>query len=133
MSVFRRDRGGPDRTTVQEPAARTGRGDAVDSGGAAELLDAREPHEWRAGPAPRDVRLPLSAPAAGAGLPAEARARPPAVLRRCGDRSRRAAEPLLTRVPTGGAQAVDVIGGMEDRAGAGLPVVDARGGNGTVA
>ncbi|MFJ9539098.1 rhodanese-like domain-containing protein [Streptomyces sp. NPDC101225] len=129
MSIFRRDRGGPGRVTVQEAAARTGDGNAAAGGGDAVLLDVREPYEWQAGHAPRAVHLPLSALAAGAGLPARAQARPLVVICRSGNRSRRAAELLVTR----GAQAVDVIGGMRDWAEAGLPVVDARGGNGTVA
>ncbi|MCX5249473.1 MULTISPECIES: rhodanese-like domain-containing protein [unclassified Streptomyces] len=128
MSIFLRDRRGPGRVTVQEAAARTGHGNAVDSGDDAVLLDVREPYEWQAGHAPRAVHLPLSALAAGAGLPAHAQARPLVVICRSGNRSRQAAELLATR----GAQAVDVIGGMRDWAGAGLPVVDARGGNGTV-
>ncbi|MGW1858900.1 hypothetical protein ACWCRI_15265, partial [Streptomyces collinus] len=44
---------------------------------------------------------------------------------------RRADHPQLRAAR--GADAVDVIGGMRDWAAAGLPVVDARGGNGTVA
>ncbi|KOU63499.1 sulfurtransferase [Streptomyces sp. MMG1533] len=129
MSIFRRGRGGPGRVTVQEAAARTGHGNAGDSGGDAVLLDVRELHEWQAGHAPRAVHLPLSTLAAEAGLPAEAQARPLVVICRSGNRSRRAAELLVAW----GAQAVDVIGGMGDWAEAGLPVVDARGGNGTVA
>ncbi|MFC9279028.1 rhodanese-like domain-containing protein [Streptomyces collinus] len=62
-------------------------------------------------------------------LPAALRARRLVVICRSGNRSRRAAELLAAR----GADAVDVIGGMRDWAAAGLPVVDARGGNGTVA
>lgn len=115
--------------TVQEAAARTGHGDAAHGGDAAVLLDVREPYEWQAGHAPRAVHLPLSVLAAGAGLPAHAQARPLVVICRSGNRSRQAAELLVDR----GAEAVDVIGGMRDWAGAGLPVVDARGGNGTVA
>lgn len=48
---------------------------------------------------------------------------------RSGNRSRQAAELLAAR----GAEAVDVLGGMRDWAGAGLPVVDLHGGDGTVA
>ncbi|MEU9670634.1 rhodanese-like domain-containing protein [Streptomyces bobili] len=129
MSIFRRSRSGPGRVTAQEAAACTGHGDTAESGGDAVLLDVREPYEWQAGHAPRAVHLPLSALAAGAGLPAEAQARPLVVICRSGNRSRRAAELLVAR----GAQAVDVIGGMENWARAGLPMVDARGGNGTVA
>ncbi|MER5861009.1 rhodanese-like domain-containing protein [Streptomyces sp900105245] len=96
--------------------------------GTAALLDIREPHEWQAGHAPGAVHLPLSA-LAGDGLPAAARSRPVVVICRSGNRSRRAAELLRDR----GVEAVDVIGGMRDWTGAGLPVVDARGGHGTVA
>ncbi|TQK51302.1 rhodanese-related sulfurtransferase [Streptomyces sp. SLBN-118] len=111
---------------------RTGHGNATGSGGDAVLLDVREPYEWQAGHAPQAVHLPLSALSAlsaGAGLPAHLQARHLVVICRSGNRSRQAAELLAAR----GAQAVDVIGGMRDWAGAGLPVVDARGGNGTVA
>jgi rhodanese-related sulfurtransferase len=115
--------------TVLEAATRTGHGGAADSGGDAVLLDVREPYEWQTGHAPRAVHLPLSALAAGAGLPTHAQARPRIVICRSGNRSRQAAELLVAR----GAVAVDVIGGMRDWAGAGLPVVDIGGGNGTVA
>ncbi|MEV0176131.1 rhodanese-like domain-containing protein [Streptomyces sp. NPDC050803] len=116
MSILRP---GPARVTVQEAAARTG----------AVLLDIREPYEWAAGHAPQAVHLPLSALAAGAALPARAQGQPLVVICRSGSRSRRAAELLTAR----GVDAVDVIGGMRDWAGAGLPVVDSRGGNGTIA
>ncbi|MFI6467955.1 rhodanese-like domain-containing protein [Streptomyces sp. NPDC050538] len=129
MSIFRRERGGAGRVSVQEAAIRTGHGGAAEVPTDAVLLDVREPYEWQAGHAPRAVHLSLSALAAGAGLPAEAQARPLVVICRSGNRSRQAAELLATR----GAEAVDVIGGMRDWAGAGLPVVDASGGNGTVA
>lgn len=118
--------------TVQEAAERTGRGkngNTPESGAGAVLLDVREPYEWQAGHAPGAVHLALSALSAGAGLPAEAQARPLVVICRSGNRSRQAAELLAAR----GAEAVDVIGGMRDWAEAGLPVVDPRGGNGTVA
>ncbi|WP_458248932.1 rhodanese-like domain-containing protein [Streptomyces sp. MAI_2237] len=126
MSIFRRDRGGPGRVSVQVAAQRTGHGDG---GADAVLLDVREPYEWQAGHAPRAVHLSLSALAAGAGLPSRAQARPLIVICRSGNRSRQAAELLVAR----GSEAVDVIGGMRDWVAAGLPVVDARGGNGTIA
>ncbi|MFE7860768.1 rhodanese-like domain-containing protein [Streptomyces sp. NPDC057403] len=126
MSIFRRDRGGPGRVSVQVAAERTGHGDG---GADAVLLDVREPYEWQAGHAPRAVHLSLSALAAGAGLPSRAQARPLIVICRSGNRSRQAAELLVAR----GSEAVDVIGGMRDWAAAGLPVVDARGGDGTIA
>jgi rhodanese-related sulfurtransferase len=129
MSIFRRGRGGPGRVTVQEAAAHTGHGNAAESGGDAVLLDVREPYEWQAGHAPRAVHLPLSALAAGAGLPEAAQARPLIVICRSGNRSRQAAELLAAR----GAVAVDVIGGMRDWAVVGLPVVNIAGGNGTIA
>lgn len=129
MSIFRRSRGGgPGRVSVQEAAARTGHGNAAEGGGEAVLLDVREPYEWQAGHAPGAVHLPLSALAAGAGLPAQAQALPLIVICRSGNRSRQAVELLLAR----GSQAVDVIGGMRDWAGAGLPVVNAHGANGAV-
>lgn len=126
MSVFR---GEPGRITVRQAVARTGGDDAAAGGGDAVLLDVREPDEWEAGRAPRAVHLPLSALEAGAGLPAEVRGRPLVVVCRSGNRSRQAAELLTAR----GAEAVDVIGGMRDWAGSGLPVVNARGEDGTVA
>ncbi|MFJ9721987.1 rhodanese-like domain-containing protein [Streptomyces sp. NPDC101209] len=126
MSIFRRDRGGPGRVSVQVAAERTGHGDG---GADAVLLDVREPYEWQAGHAPRAVHLSLSALAAGARLPSRVQARPLIVICRSGNRSRQAAELLVAR----GSEAVDVIGGMRDWAAAGLPVVDARGGDGTIA
>ena len=128
MSIFRRSRGGAGHVTAREAAARTGHGSTT-AGGDAVLLDVREPHEWQAGHAPRAVHLPLSALVAGAGLPANAQAQSLIVICRSGNRSQRAAEILVAR----GAEAVDVIGGMKDWAGAGLPVVDAHGRNGVVA
>lgn len=136
MNIFRRGRSVPGRVTVREAAARTGHGSAeagaghgsAEAGADAVLLDVREAHEWRAGHAPRAVHLPLPALAAGAGLPADAQARPLVVICRSGNRSRQAAELLAAR----GAEAVDVIGGMGEWAGAGLPVVDSHGRNGTV-
>ncbi|MET8579923.1 rhodanese-like domain-containing protein [Streptomyces collinus] len=128
MSIFRREARAPGRVTVQEAAARTGHGATTERADAV-LLDVREPDEWQAGHAPGAVHLPLSDLSAGAGLPAAAHARPLLVICRSGNRSRRAAALLAAR----GADAADVIGGMRDWAAAGLPVVDARGGNGTVA
>lgn len=92
------------------------------------LLDVRELHEWQAGHAPRAVHLPLSALAAGAPLPDAAQGMPLVVVCRSGNRSRQAAALLAER----GADAVDVTGGMRDWADAGLPVVDAHGGDGSV-
>ncbi|MDN3258235.1 rhodanese-like domain-containing protein [Streptomyces sp. CSDS2] len=93
-------------------------------------LDVREPHERHAGHAPGAARMPLAALADGAGPPAGAWGRR-AVLatRRSDSRSQQSAEPL----PAGGVEAVGVIGGTRYRAVAGPPVVDADGGDGTVA
>ncbi|WP_069767177.1 rhodanese-like domain-containing protein [Streptomyces sp. LUP30] len=129
MSMFRRVQRGAGRVTVQEAASRTGHGSAAKGTAHAVLLDVRESDEWHAGHAPRAVHLPLSALAAGAGLPPHAQARPLIVICRSGTRSRQAAELLAAR----GAAAVDVIGGMSGWAKAGLPVVDARGERGAVA
>lgn len=129
MSLFGRGRGGPARVTARKAAARTDSARAAGNSGASVLLDVREADEWQAGHAPGAVHLPLTALAAGARLPAAAQARPVVVICRSGRRSRRAVELLRAR----GVEAVDVIGGMQEWAGAGLPVVDARGGNGTVA
>ncbi|MBN0042784.1 rhodanese-like domain-containing protein [Streptomyces actuosus] len=129
MSIFRRRTGGTGRVTVQEAAARTGHGQPAVEGADAVLLDVREAYEWQAGHVPGAVHLPLAALAAGTGLPGEAQARPVVVICRSGNRSKRAAELLVAR----GADAVDVIGGMRDWAAAGLPVVDGRGGTGTIA
>ncbi|MCX4767741.1 rhodanese-like domain-containing protein [Streptomyces sp. NBC_01275] len=112
----------PGRVGVEEAMARAGDGAAV-------LLDVREPDEWQAGHAPGAVHLPLSALEAGAGLPAGAEGRPLVVVCRSGNRSRKAAELLTAQ----GVEAVDVIGGMRDWARSGLPVVDTRGEDGTVA
>ncbi|MFF7645836.1 rhodanese-like domain-containing protein [Streptomyces canus] len=128
MSIFRRARGGPGRVTVKEAAQRTGHGNA-EGRGEAVLLDVREPYEWQAGHAPRAVHVSLSALTAGAGLPAHAQARPLVVICRSGNRSRQAVELLVAR----GSDAVDVVGGMQEWAKAGLPVVGARGQGGTVA
>jgi rhodanese-related sulfurtransferase len=114
--------------TAREAAVRTGHAEA-DGGHDAVLLDIREADEWRAGHAPQALHLPLSALAAGAGLPEQAQARPLVVVCRSGHRSRQAAELLVAL----GADAVDVIGGMRDWSAAGLPVVDEHGGNGTIA
>ena len=113
----------PGRVDVQQAAQRTAAdGDAV-------LLDVREAAEWRAGHAPRAVHLPLSAIDAGAELPPTARSRPLVVICRSGNRSQRAAALLTER----GTDAVDVTGGMQAWAQAGLPVVDHRGRDGSIA
>ncbi|MFJ9599301.1 rhodanese-like domain-containing protein [Streptomyces althioticus] len=118
----------PGRVGVPEAAARTGHGPAAGTSADAVLLDVRELHEWQAGHAPRAVHLPLSALAAGAPLPDAAQGVPLVVVCRSGNRSRQAAALLAER----GADAVDVTGGMRDWAEAGLPVVDAHGGDGSV-
>ena len=78
MSIFRRERGGPGRVTVQEAAARTGHrnGNAAESGAGAVLLDVREAYEWQAGYAPRAVHLSLSYWPAGPDCPRRCRRGP---------------------------------------------------------
>ncbi|MCX5528628.1 rhodanese-like domain-containing protein [Streptomyces bobili] len=120
MFLFRR---GPKRVTVQQAAERTGaEGDAV-------LLDVREQREWQVGHAPHAVHLPLTLLAAGAALPNVAQGRRLVVICRSGGRSRRAAVLLAGR----GAEVVDVAGGMQAWAAAGLPVVERRGRAGSIA
>ncbi|MFE2550294.1 rhodanese-like domain-containing protein [Streptomyces sp. NPDC059355] len=93
------------------------------------LLDVRERAEWTAGHAPGAVHAPLSALLAGADLPRDARGRPLMAICRSGHRSRQAVRLLTER----GAEAVDVTGGMNAWAAAGLPVVDGHGDHGSTA
>ncbi|MFD6230300.1 rhodanese-like domain-containing protein [Streptomyces sp. NPDC060232] len=118
--LFRR--GGPARVTAVDAHRRTRDEGAV-------LLDVREPAEWAAGHAPGAVHTPLSALLAGADLPPTALGRSLIVICRSGHRSQRAARVLTGR----GAAAVDVEGGMNAWAAAGLPVVDDRGNSGLIA
>ncbi|MFE1874438.1 rhodanese-like domain-containing protein [Streptomyces sp. NPDC059496] len=124
MFLFRRGpaRVNPARVTPAQAHQRTADGAAV-------LLDVREQAEWNAGHAPGAVHAPLSHLVAGAALPATAQGRPLVVICRSGHRSRRAAELLTGR----GGDAVDVTGGMNAWACAGLPVVDERGSSGRTA
>ncbi|MFE0581009.1 MULTISPECIES: rhodanese-like domain-containing protein [unclassified Streptomyces] len=123
ISFFRRGAArGSARVTPTQAHQRTTDGHAV-------LLDVREQVEWNAGHAPGAVHAPLSRLLAGAALPAAAENRPLVVICRSGHRSQQAAELLTDR----GAQAVDVKGGMNAWASAGLPVVDARGSSGRTA
>ncbi|MFJ3974225.1 rhodanese-like domain-containing protein [Streptomyces sp. NPDC090021] len=119
MFLFRR---GPARVTPTDAHLRT-------RGEGAVLLDVREPAEWAAGHAPGAVHAPLSALQAGAALPPAAQGRPLIVICRSGQRSQRAAKLLTGR----GAAAVDVRGGMNAWAAAGLPVVDGHGNSGSIA
>ncbi|MFI7361649.1 rhodanese-like domain-containing protein [Streptomyces sp. NPDC050149] len=117
-ALFRRR---PGRIGAAEARRRT-------AGGAAVLLDVREPSEWHAGHAPGSVHLPLSVLADGARLPTPA-GLPVVVICRSGNRSRRAARILADR----GVPVVDVTGGMTAWAAAGFPVRDRRGDAGSVA
>ena len=96
--------------TVEQTAAELGRGDAL-------LVDVREPDEWRAGRAPGAVHIPLGALDARWGELA-ASGRTVAFVCRSGQRSAYAALVAeRARVP-----AVNVAGGMEAWARAGLPM-----------
>ncbi|MFG2231504.1 rhodanese-like domain-containing protein [Streptomyces sp. NPDC048723] len=119
MFPFRR---GPARVTPADVHQHTRDEGAV-------LLDVRERAEWTAGHAPGAVHAPLSALLAGAGLPRDAEGRSLMVICRSGRRSRQAARLLTER----GAEAVDVTGGMNAWAAAGLPVVDSHGNRGSIA
>ncbi|MGW5346178.1 rhodanese-like domain-containing protein [Streptomyces sp. HUAS TT3] len=118
MFLFRR---GTDRVTPAQARQNTIDGDAV-------LLDVREQGEWNAGHAPGAIHLPLSRLVTGAALPSTAEGRPLVVICRSGHRSQQAAKLLAGR----GAEAVDVKGGMNAWAAAGLPVVDESGSNGRI-
>jgi rhodanese-related sulfurtransferase len=90
------------------------------------LLDVREPDEWAAGHAPEARHVPLGALAARAGeLDPET---PVVCVCRVGGRSERAAVVLRQR----GFDAVNLGGGMQAWAAAGLPVVGDAGEPGTV-
>jgi rhodanese-related sulfurtransferase len=90
------------------------------------LLDVREDSEWRAGHAPGARHIPLSR------LPARMKDLPPSrtviTVCRSGHRSARAAA-LLARE---GREVVNLSGGMNAWARAGLPVVAGGGGPGRV-
>ncbi|WP_267884215.1 rhodanese-like domain-containing protein, partial [Streptomyces sp. NRRL WC-3774] len=103
------------RITAEQAHERTGaEAEAV-------LLDVREQEEWEAGHAPGAVHAPLSELRSGGRLPRAAENRPVIAICRSGKRSRAAAELLTAR----GADAVDVLGGMEAWTRAGLPVESA--------
>lgn len=120
MFPFRRR---PARVTPADARQRTRDGAAV-------LLDVRERAEWTAGHAPGAVHAPLSALLAGADLPRAARGRPLMAICRSGHRSQRAARLLTER---GAGAVVDITGGMNAWAAAGLPVVDGHGNHGSIA
>jgi rhodanese-related sulfurtransferase len=121
---------GTGRITVDEAARRTGHagGDTARRDDMCVLLDVREHDEWHAGHIPGALLLPLSELSEGASLRPEIQGLPLVVICRSGNRSQRATE-LLTG---SGVEAVDVIGGMQEWAQSGLPVVDAQGLPGTV-
>ncbi|WP_408057933.1 rhodanese-like domain-containing protein [Streptomyces pseudovenezuelae] len=100
------------RITAEQAHERTG------AGAEAVLLDVREQEEWEAGHAPGAVHAPLSELRSGGRLPRAVESRPVIAICRSGKRSRAAAELLTAR----GADAVDVLGGMEAWTRAGLPV-----------
>lgn len=91
------------------------------------LLDVRNPDEWDAGHAPAAVLVPLGALATRqAEVPTDRRI---VVVCRSGARSARATAALVAA----GYQAVNLAGGMQAWAAAGLPVVTDAGEPGTVA
>lgn len=101
---------------------------AADAGDAV-LLDVRDTDEYTAGHAPGAVHLPLSRLRDGAQPPGDIGQRPVFAICRSGARSAIATRILADR----GHTASNVVGGMHAWHQAGLPVVDERGGNGTVA
>lgn len=85
------------------------------------LLDVREPDEWVAGHAPEAVHIPLGdLGQRTAEIPADQTIY---VICRSGNRSGRAAQALNGA----GWTAVNVAGGMQDWAAAGLPMVSESG------
>ncbi len=91
------------------------------------LVDVREPDEWEAGHAPQAVHVPLGQLGQRLGeLPADTRL---VMVCRSGNRSGRATEALVKH----GHDAVNLAGGMQAWARAGLPVVTDAGGPGRVA
>ncbi|MFG2907482.1 rhodanese-like domain-containing protein [Kitasatospora sp. NPDC048286] len=96
--------------------------------GAAVLLDVREAAEFTAGHAPGSLHQPLIGLVAGVPLPSEAAGRTVLAICRSGNRSQRAAELLAQR----GVQVLNVAGGMNAWALAGLPVTTPGGGAGHV-
>ncbi|HZU74948.1 MAG TPA: rhodanese-like domain-containing protein [Acidimicrobiales bacterium] len=90
------------------------------------LLDVREDDEWIAGHAPQAVHLPMSALSERAGeVPS---GRTVVCACRSGARSQAVAQALVGA----GWDAVNLAGGMQSWAAAGLPVVAEGGGPGTV-
>ncbi|MFJ7906726.1 rhodanese-like domain-containing protein [Kitasatospora sp. NPDC096204] len=96
--------------------------------GAAVLLDVREAAEFTAGHAPGSLHQPLIGLVAGVPLPSEAAGRTVLAICRSGNRSQRAAELLAQR----GVRVLNVAGGMNAWALAGLPVTTPGGDAGHV-
>lgn len=87
---------------------------AHELGDAVLLLDVREPHEWAVGHAPGAVHLPMRAITLEQ-LPTD---RPVVCVCRSGNRSHSVARALAEH----GVQAVNMLGGMQAWAAAGLPM-----------
>lgn len=121
MGLLDRLRPPPPYRTVKVAEAR----EALDAGRAL-LVDVRDQKEWDAGHAPEALHVPLRRlPERIAKLP---RGKEIVVVCRSGNRSRTAAELI-------GAKKLAVAhldGGMKAWAKAGLPVVNSRGGRGSV-
>lgn len=96
--------------------------------GAAVLLDVREAAEFSAGHAPGALHQPLIALVAGVPLPPGAAGRTVLAICRSGNRSQRAAELLAQR----GVAVLNMAGGMNAWAEAGLPVTTPGGSPGHV-
>jgi rhodanese-related sulfurtransferase len=97
--------------------------DALLAGGAS-LLDVREGYEWDAGHAGSALHLPMGELA----LDRLPQGRPLLVICHVGGRSAAATQALVRA----GVEAVNVAGGMDAWARAGLPVLTDSGGPGTV-
>ncbi|GIU98047.1 MAG: sulfurtransferase [Actinomycetota bacterium] len=93
-----------------------------------QLVDCREPYEWRAGHVEGAIHIPLNDLLAGAGTELDP-AKPVAVICRSGNRSELASIMLQAR----GFEAYNVEGGMEAWQAAGLPFTAEDGSPGRVA
>ena len=96
--------------------------------GRAVLVDVREEEEFAAGRSPSALWVPLGVLDTGGDLPPDAAGRTVLAICRSGNRSQHAVALLTAR----GVTAVNVTGGMQAWAEAGLPLVTAHGAGGQV-